>query len=364
MELLKQLTQTPAVPGREQRMRDLIMEQAKPLFDDMQVDPMGSIIAVRHPRPKGAGSKKKTSKKKASASSTTKPATAPTKVMIAAHMDQIGFLVKHIDDHGFLRVQNAGGFDTRNLFARLVTVCTDSGDFPGVMNVSGKPIHVASEEEKKKIPEVSDLMIDLGLPADEVKKKVKIGDMVVMDVPFTEVGNTIVAQALDNRIACWLLIRAIEQLKQHDCEIHAVFTVQEEVGLRGAATSAYAVKPDIGIGLDTTLCIDTPGVPEDQRVTQQGEGAALTVMDSASIGDVAILRTLEQLAEKHNIKTQRSILPRGGTDTAGIQRAGPGVPSFTLTCPTRYIHTVTEMIHKDDLHACRDLLRRYLEHVS
>jgi len=359
MELLQRLTQTPAVPGREQRMRELIMDQAGDLFDDMQVDPLGSIIAVRKPRPKSTGSKKKTTKKKTAGSGK-----QPTKVMVAAHMDQIGFLVKHIDDQGFLRVQNVGGFDTRNLFARLVTVCTDGGDLSGVMNMSGKPIHVATEEEKKKIPEVSDLMVDLGLPAAEVKKKVKVGDMVVMDVPFTEVGNTIVAQALDNRVACWLAIRAVEQLKHHDCEIHVVFTVQEEVGLRGAATSAYAVRPDIGIGLDTILCIDTPGVPEDQRVTRQGHGAALTVMDSASIGDVNILEKLERTADKHNIKTQRSILPRGGTDTGAIQRAGPGVPSFTLTCPTRYIHTVTEMIHRDDLHACRDLLHRYLEQVK
>jgi endoglucanase len=359
MQLLERLTQTPAVPGREGRLRELIMSEAGHLFDQMQVDPMGSIIAVRHPRSKQSGAKKKTSKKKAGGSSK-----EPTKVMLAAHMDQIGFLVKHVDDNGFLRVQNVGGFDTRNLFARLVTVCTESGDLPGVMNVSGKPIHLASEEEKKKIPEVADLMVDLGLPADEVKQKVRVGDMVVMDVPFTEVGQTVVAQALDNRVACWLVIRAIEQLEAHQCEIHCVFTVQEEVGLRGAMTSAYAVKPDIGIGVDTTLCIDTPGVSDDQAVTKQGQGAALTVMDSASIGDPEILQTFEKLGDKHNIPYQRSILPRGGTDTAGIQRAGPGVRSFTLSCPTRYIHTVTEMVHRDDLYACRDLLHRYLEQVK
>jgi len=358
MDLLKKLTQTPGVPGREHRMRELIMAEAKGLFDDMQVDPMGSIIAVRKPRPKQGGSGKKTTKKTAGSSD------SPTRVMLAAHMDQIGFLVKHIDDNGFLRVHNVGGFDTRNLFARLVTVCTESGDLPGVLNISGKPIHVATEEEKKKIPEISDLIIDLGLPADEVKNKVRVGDMVVMNVPFTEVGNTVVAQAMDNRVSCWLAIRAIEQLSHHDCEIHCVFTVQEEVGLRGAFTSAYAVMPDIGIGLDTTLCIDTPGVGEDQSVTKQGDGAALTVMDSTSIGDLEILETFEKLAQKHNIPSQRSIMPRGGTDTAGIQRAGPGVRSFTLSCPTRYVHTITEMVHRTDLDACRDLLHRYLEQLK
>jgi endoglucanase len=359
MELLERLTQTPAVPGREQRLRDLIMAEAGDLFDEMTVDPMGSIIAVRHPRPKQGGTKKKTTEKQA-----TGAGDQPTKVMLAAHMDQIGFLVKHVDEKGFLRVQNVGGFDTRNLFARLVTVCTDSGDLPGVLNVSGKPIHLASEEEKKKIPEMAELMIDLGLPAEEVKKKVKIGDMVVMDVPFTEVGNTVVAQAMDNRVACWLAIRALQQIGHHACEIHCVFTVQEEVGVRGAVTSAYAVRPDIGIGIDTTLCIDTPGISEDQVVTRQGQGAALTVMDSASIGDIDIVRDFERVAEEHKIAHQRAVQPRGGTDTAGIQRAGAGVRSMTLSCPTRYIHTITEMVHRDDLYACRDLLQRYLEQVG
>ena len=347
MKLLEQLTLTPAVPGREDRIRKLILSKTKGLFDSTTVDPMGSVIAVRKPRPK-----------------TGKPKKNPTRVMLAAHMDQIGFLVRHIDDKGFVRVQNVGGFDTRNLFARLVTICTEGhGDLPGVLNPAGKPLHVSTPEERNKIPTIAEFAIDLGLPADEVKKKVQIGDMVVLSQPFNQIGNTIVSQALDNRVACWLVIRAIEKIKHHDCEIHCVFTVQEEVGLRGAMTSAYAVKPDIGIGVDTTLCLDTPGAG-DQTITKQGEGAALTVMDSSSIGDVGLLKDFERLAKKHKIKTQRSILTGGGTDTAAIQRSGAGVRSFTLSCPTRYIHTVTEMVSIDDLHACRDILAAFLADVK
>ncbi len=351
MKLLETLTQTPAVPGREHRLRKCILSHIRNLFDDIQVDPLGSIIAVRNPQP--AGRKSST--------------TAGSKVMIAPHMDQIGFLVRHIDDKGFLRVQNVGGFDTRNLFARKVIVCPDINnpkkDLPGVMNPAGKPIHIAGEEEKKKVPEIADLIIDLGLTPDQVKRKVRIGDMVVLDVPFSLIGETIVAQALDNRAACWFAIRAIEKLKKHNCEIHCVFTVQEEVGLRGALTSAYTVKPDIGIGVDTTLCVDTPGVPDDQRVTRQGDGAAVTVMDAASIADSGLLDAIEQTARKHRIKYQRSILPRGGTDSAAIQRAGSGVRTITLSCPTRYIHTATEMVHRKDLLACRDLLAAFLETI-
>jgi endoglucanase len=348
MDLLKALCQTPGTSGREHRVRDLILQKIKPLVDEIRTDPMGNVLCKRNPRP--AATKKSRDAKHQK----------PLKIMLAAHMDQIGFLVKHIDDKGFLRLNPVGGFDARNLFARLVTVCTDDGDITGVLNPGGKPIHIASEEEKKKIPEIQDFLVDLALPPDEIKKRVKIGDPVVLQAPFTLIGKSVVAQCLDNRLACWLVIRALEQLKNHDAEIHAVFTVQEEVGLRGAQTSAYEIKPDIGIGIDSTLAVDTPGVPEDLRVTIFGGGAAITVMDSSVISDAALVAEFESLAKKHNIKHQRSILPRGGTDTAALQRAAAGCRAITLSCPVRYIHTVTEMLHQEDLFACRDLLVAYL----
>jgi endoglucanase len=236
------------------------------------------------------------------------------------------------------------------------------------MNPGGRPLHIATEEDKKKIPEVSDFIVDLGLPAVQVRKKVDIGAMVVIRAPFAAVGNTVVAQALDNRVACWIAIEALRKLaassRGHACEVHCVFTVQEEVGLRGAGAAAYGIKPDAAIALDTTLCVDTPGVPEDQRVTQQGAGAALTMMDGATISDFDLVRQFEDLAKKRRIKVQRSILPRGGTDAGAMQRAAAGAKAFTLSCPTRYIHTVTEMVHQTDLCACRDLLAAYLEEAG
>lgn len=347
MKLLEQLVVTPGVAGREHRVRKLIQGQVKGLFDSMRVDNLGSLICVRRPRPRKRGGRHK-----------------PVKVMIAAHMDQIGFLVQHVESSGFLRINPVGGFDARNLFARLVTVCPDiedpRKDLPGVLNPGGRPIHIATEEDKRKVPDLKEFVVDLGLPAERVKQKVKIGDMVVLQAPLVRVGDMVVSQCLDNRVACWIAIRAIEKLKHHDCEIHCVFTVQEEVGLRGAGTAAFGVEPDIGIALDTTLCCDTPGVPENERTTKQGDGAALTVMDSASIADLGVLEQFEAVAVRHKIKHQRSILARGGTDAGAIQRALAGVRTFTLSCPTRYIHTVTEAVHVEDLHACRDLLAAYL----
>jgi putative aminopeptidase FrvX len=347
MKLLEQLTLTPGISGREHRVRELITSQVKGMFDSIRTDELGSLIGLRKPRPRADS----------------KTSGTPLKVMVAVHMDQIGFMVRHVDDKGFLRVNAVGGFDTRNLFARLVTVCTAKGDIPGVLNPSGRPTHIASEEDRRKIPQISDLVIDTGLPAKTVRGTVRIGDMVVIQAAFTKVGKTVVAQALDNRVACWIAIRALQKLRHHACEIHCAFTVQEEVGLRGAGTAAFGIRPDVGIAIDTTLCVDIPGVPEDERVTQQGAGAALTVMDAGSIADLDLFETFEAAAKKAKIKTQRSILPRGATDAGTMQRAATGARTMTLSCPTRYIHTITEMIHMDDLHACRDVLAAYLASV-
>jgi len=348
IKLLEKLCLTAGVPGREHRIRKLILDEIKGLFDKVTVDPMGSIIAVKKPTTKVKGS--------------------PKKVMLAAHIDQIGFLVSYIDDKGYLYVNPVGGFDPRNLFARAVTICPDpedpKKDLVGIMNPSGKPIHVASEEEKRKVPQVRDFIIDLGIPKDEVDKKVKSGDMVVINAPFYKVGNHLVSQAMDNRIAPWVCIEAARKLKDHACEIHCVFTVQEEVGLRGAIAAANGIQPDIGIGIDITLACDTPGIPAPDMVTKLGEGAAIVVMDASVICDYELVEAFDALAKKHKIKAQRAIMSRGGTDTGGIQRAGIGCKAITLGVPGRYVHTVTEMIHGGDLEAARDLLAKYLESVK
>ncbi len=352
LSLLERLCLTPGVPGREHRVRDLILKETKGMFDSVSVDPMGSIIAI----------------KKANPAKKVKGATEPKRVMLAAHMDQIGFLVSHVAKEGWVSLFPVGGFDTRNLFARTVTICPDPNDakkdLVGVLNPGGKPVHIASPEDRKKIPEVKEFIVDLGLPAEEVQKKVKIGDMVVLNAPVAYIGDHMVSQAMDNRVACWIAIEAVRKLKHHDCEVHCVFTVQEEVGLRGAIASAYTVKPHIGIGIDVTLAIDTPGTPASEACSKLGEGAAITVADGASIGHFEVVEAFDALAKKRKIKAQRSILAAGGTDTAGLQRSTGGCQAMTLSCPTRYIHTVTEMIHQGDIKACRDLLAAYLEEVK
>ncbi|MDY7110620.1 MAG: M20/M25/M40 family metallo-hydrolase [Planctomycetota bacterium] len=353
IDLLRRLCETPGASGREERVRELIKKQVKGLFDTIETDAMGSLICTRKPTATKRGRGK------------------ATRVMIAAHMDEIGFYVRHIDENGFIWVNPAGGFDARNLFSRRVLVCCDDGDHEGVMNPGGKPVHIATPEDRKKIPELDEFFVDLGMDARTVKRKVKIGDYVVMNEPFIDQPKKVVSKALDNRVACFIAIEALKKLgrsraaaSKHACEVVVVFTVQEEVGLRGATTAAHAVGADIGIGLDTTLACDTPGVTDTLQVTRHGEGVAIMVQDSSMIADHRLVNDLCDVASKNKIACQRSVLPRGGQDGAAIQKAGVGARTAAIVCGTRYIHTVTESIDKKDLQSAIDLLAAWLPTIK
>ena len=337
-DLLKRLCEMPGVPGNEHRVRDLITAEIDGIFDTVETDPMGSLLCRRDADRDGA-----------------------PKVMLLCHMDEIGFLVSHIDKKGFLYLQPVGGFDPRNLFSRRVLVCTDDGDYKGVMNPGGKPVHISAPEDRKKVPEVGEFFVDLGM-GKKAHDVVKIGDFVVMDEPFVEMGDKYVSKALDNRIACWLGIEAMRQLgdQGRGAEIHVAFTCQEEVGLRGARTASFAIQPDIGLGIDVTLACDTPGIPDKDATTQQGEGFGLHVRDSSFIADKALVSEVEAIAIKKGVPYQRTMLAAGGQDGAAAQQAAAGARAVGITVGTRYIHTVTEMIDKGDLQAALDILVAYL----
>ncbi|RDE08827.1 M42 family metallopeptidase [Pelagibacterium lacus] len=343
IELLRQLCETPGVPGREHRVRKLIETEIAGLFDEVTTDSMGSLLCVRRSRTQ---------------------ADKPLKVMLLCHMDEIGFLVTHVSEKGWIHIDNVGGFDPRTLFARRVKVCTRDGDYPGVMNAGGRPLHISSPEDRKKVPPVKEFFVDIGLGA-ETRSKVHVGDFIVMDEPLVEMGDRIVSKALDNRMACWLGIETIRALERsgvdHACEIHVAFTTQEEVGCRGAKAASFAVRPDIGIGVDTTLACDTPGVPENETVTMLGKGVGLHIKDSSFIADLDLVDEFEAVAVREKIPFQRTILTAGGSDSSAAQQAAAGARAIGIAVGTRYIHTVAEMIDKTDLLAARDLLVAYLK---
>lgn len=336
-DLLRRLSEAPGVPGREERVRALVEEALRELDLDVRVDALGNLIAET------AGNE------------------GATKVMVSAHMDEIGFLVRHVDADGFLRVQNLGGFDVRNLFARQVLVHARHGEpRVGVLHPATKPVHIATAEERKKIPEMADFAVDLGLDAETVAAEVRVGDMVTLLQPFQDLGPVVVGKALDDRSGCWILIETLRRLDSPGCRVQAVFSVQEEVGLRGAATGAFGLTPDVGVALDTTLAVDTPGTPEHQAVTRLGEGVGIKVWDSSMISHGWLVDRMAELAEREQIPYQFEVLPLGGTDAGAIQRSRDGVASITLSTPSRYVHTVTEMIAKRDAEATVKLLTAFL----
>ncbi len=340
-QLLKKLTEAAGVPSREEKIRAIIQAELKGKVDEMSVDAMGNLVTVKRSGKKGA-----------------------PRVLVAAHMDEIGFLVRHIDDRGFVRVHSVGGFDTRNLFARQVTVHASlSGEeLVGVMNPAGKPIHISTPEERNKIPTLDQFYIDLGMTGEEVKAKVRIGDMVTLRQQTYDLGAIITGKALDDRTGCWILLETIKRLqkKAHKADLVAVFTVQEEVGLRGAVTSAFDGEADVGIALDTTLAVDTPEIGEHLRVTQLGKGVGLKVMDSSMITTRWLLDHFIEMAERTKVDYQLEVLPLGGTDAGAIQRSRGGVPSITLSTPSRYVHTVTEMVAKSDMEGAISLLTTFI----
>lgn len=340
-DLLKRLCETAGIPGREERVRALVQKEIKGLFDIVTTDPMGSLICTRRATRKKRG-------------------TSTKRVLIAAHLDEIGFYVRHIDEQGYLWLNPAGGFDPRNLFSRRVMVITDHGDFIGVLNPGGKPIHISSDAERNKVPGTEEFFIDLGRDAAEVRKFAQVGDFVVMHEPFFETPLKVVSKALDNRMAVFTAIEAVRRIARsragHSCDIIVAFTTQEEVGLRGAQVAANTAGADIGIGLDVNLACDTPGIPDNQRVTKQGLGTAVMIQDSSMISDIELVRQSCALAKRHRIAHQRAVLPRGGQDAGAIQRSGHGARCIAFGPGTRYIHTVTEMVHKSDLDATIELL--------
>ena len=339
VNLLKEICEVAGAPGFEQRVREIVIREVEPLVDEMTIDNMGNVYAIK----KGKSDQR---------------------VMIGAHMDEIGFIVTHIDDNGFVRFHTLGGFDPKTLTAQRVII-HGKEDVIGVM--SSKPIHVMTPEERQKLPQIRDYFIDLGLSKEEVEKIVSVGDPITRERELIEMGNCVNCKSLDNRLAVFILIESLRALKGKEVphDVYGVFTVQEEVGIRGANVAALEIKPDFGFGLDTTVAFDLPGAKPEEMITKLGEGAAIKIMDSSTICDYRMVSYMEEVANRHDIKTQKEILTAGGTDTAGIQRMNPGgAIAGAVSIPTRHLHQVIEMADKDDIDRSIQLLTQCVSELD
>ncbi|MFB6173830.1 MAG: M42 family metallopeptidase [Halobacteriales archaeon] len=332
-DLLCALTEADGVPGHEDAVRDLVRRELDGAVDTVETDAMGNVVGTRNPD-------------------------AEFSVVVGAHMDEIGFMVRHVTEEGFLQVDALGGWDPRILRAQRVRVHTDDGPLPGV--IGSPPPHTLDEEEREGQPEVEDVYIDVGLEGDAVEERVDRGDPVTMRASTEVLGEHVAGKALDDRVCLFAMLAAARRIDP-EVRVHFAATVQEEVGLRGARALGVDLDPDLAIALDVTVANDIPGFEAADHVTELGEGVAIKLKDSSVITSPKVMDRLRGVAGEEGIPHQTEILPRGGTDTAGFQRSGGAVPAGALSVPTRYLHTPTESAHHGDVAATIDLLAAFLE---
>ena len=337
MSKLRELSEAIGVSGDEGAVRAVVLDAVREHVDQVQVDAMGSVLAFK----RGTGRRR-------------------MRVMLDAHMDEVGLMVVGHDGDGFLQVRTVGGIDARLLPGALLQV--GSKHIPGVIGV--KPIHLLEPGESQKAPKIQDLVVDVGAKSkDEAKTLAPVGTYATFATSFRELGPTACGKAFDDRAGCAVLIELLRG-ERFRFDLHAAFTVQEEVGLRGARVAAYTIEPDCAFALEGTVADDIPKDKDVSPTTELGKGPAITVMDRSFIADRRLVRLLTSTAEELGIPYQIKRPGVGGTDAGAIHRTREGVPSVTVAVPCRYIHSPVGLLSLDDFNNTVQLMRESLSRLT
>lgn len=344
LKMLKALTDANAISGHEKEARDVMEHYLKPLTDSIFTDHLGSLIGEKIGDANGP------------------------KIMIAGHLDEVGFMVTRIDKNGFIYFQTIGGWWSQVLLAQRVTIMTKNGNITGV--IGSKPPHILPPEARKKPVEIKDMFIDIGASSKEEAEEfgVRPGDSIVPYFEFTQMKNEkmLLAKAWDNRIGCAIAISVLEELQKEDHPniVYGVGTVQEEVGLRGAKTSANLIKPDIAFAVDVGIAGDTPGVSEKDADSKLGHGPQIVLYDASMVSHKGLRELVVSTAKELDIPFQFTSMAGGGTDSGAIHMTHEGVPSLSITIPTRYIHSHAAMLHRDDYENAVKLLVAVIKKID
>jgi tetrahedral aminopeptidase len=339
-EFFKTVLTTPSPSGYESPLQQIVRDYARGFADKVETDVHGNVIAVKNPG-------------------------APLRVMLAGHCDQIGLIVQHIDDEGFLYVQPIGGWDPQVLIGQRMTVWADSGPVPGV--IARKPIHLLNEDERKQVPKMKDLWLDIGATSKEdAQKVVRVGDPATVELQFGELRNgQAVSSAMDDKTGLWVVMEALRRADPAKLKwaVYAVSTVQEEVGLRGARTSAFGIDPLVGVAVDVTHATDCPTIEKkEEGDVRLGKGP---VIYRGPNMNPRVVERLLQAAEQHQIPYQLGASGRASpTDANSIQVNRAGVAAGLVSIPNRYMHSPVEMISLEDIDRAADLLARFVEELS
>ena len=340
-ELLKKLSNAPGVSGFENEVRDLMTGELNEYVDEISIDNMGNLIAIKKGDP---GNKK---------------------VMLAAHMDEIGLMVRFIDKKGFIKFSKIGGINDQMLLNQTVYIQSAKGNVTGV--IGSKPPHKMKAAERKKILEFEDMFIDIGASSkDDALKRVNIGDPIIIQQEFKELDNNLVmGKALDNRVGCAILIEVLKQVES-EATLYGVGTVQEEVGLKGAKTSAFGINPDMAFALDVTISGDHPGIKEEDAPSQAGKGPAIILTDASGRGLITHPQVKELListAEEEGIPYQLEVSDGGTTDATSIHLTREGIPTGVISPASRYIHTPVSVVNLDDVENVVKLILAVLKRI-
>ncbi|MBU4534286.1 MAG: M42 family metallopeptidase [Euryarchaeota archaeon] len=338
-ELMKKLSQLPGISGFESEVVNLIESELEDHVDHIEKDRMGNIIALKKGDPKSP------------------------KVMLAAHMDEIGLMVRHIDKKGFIKFSKIGGINDQMILNQIVHIHSKNGPVIGV--IGSKPPHRMKPAEKKKITSYEDMFIDIGAKSNkQAEELIEVGDPITFSNDFYELPNSLITgKALDNRVGCLIMI---ETIKRVDCDIniYGVGTVQEEVGLKGAKTSAFKINPDFALALDVTIAGDHPGMKEDEAPAKIGKGPAIILTDASGRGIITHPKIKEWLittAKEEEIPVQLEVSEGGTTDATAIHLTREGIPAGVVSVPTRYIHTTVSIASMEDIENTVNLLVKALE---
>lgn len=341
-ELLKKLSESCGISGFEENVREIIKDELDGQVDSMETDIMGNVIATH----KGAEGK--------------------PSVMLASHMDEIGLMVSYIDDDGFIRFVKIGGINDQMLLNQQVYIQTEDGEVPGV--IGSKPPHITSAEEAKKIIPYQNMFIDIGANSrEQAEDLVSVGDAIVFHTPFRECLNDLVmGKALDNRVGCAVMVEVMKQLDDVDATVYGVGTVQEEVGLKGAKTSAFKLNPDMAIALDVTIAGDHPGVKPEDASVKAGKGPVISLADASGRGLIThpmMKKLLIEAAEAADIDYQVEVGDGGTTDATAIHLTREGIATATLSSASRYIHTPTSVVNMKDVENTVKLIVEFLKRL-
>ena len=345
MDFLKKISNVPGVCGFEHRAQQMVASELEPHAEELWTDRLGNLIAL-----KGATNPPNPSSVK--------------KLIYTAHIDEIGFMVRHIDERGFVRFAAVGGFDPRTLPSQRVTI---HGTKDGERTIQGviapQPPWLSTDEDRKRVLPLEELFIDTGLTGETVRGQVDVGDIISLSKEFEILNEDVITgRNFDDRVGIYCLVEAFKRIVDSTVDVYAVSAVQEELGTRGIPTAAHAIAADIGVAIDGSLPADIPYAKTHQEQCALGGGTGIYMLDNRTLGDPELIRGLVDTCKRHDIAYQREL--GGGTDASIIQRSGLGAKCTTIGAPTRYMHSTVQMCHVDDIEATIQLLTEFPKYAA